>query len=81
MPDRQRSAGKPSACSKTAGAQWDPFPGRDAKHAQGRPHQHIPPGRFAPAGDIPSWQSVRRGAGAAEETRSRRLRNLTNRNI
>ena len=29
-------------------------PGRDAKHAQGRPHQHIPPGRFAPAGDSPS---------------------------
>ena len=31
-----------------------PCPGRDAKHAQGRPHQHIPPGRFAPAGVIPS---------------------------
>lgn len=31
-----------------------PRGGLDAKHAQGRPHHHIPPGRFAPAGDTPS---------------------------
>jgi dihydrofolate reductase len=55
--------------------------GRDAKHAQGRPHQHLPLRRSGQNRVVLIGNAVRSGTGSAEETGSRRLRNLTSKAI
>ena len=65
-----------AAVRKWRSTVW-PYPGGFEQFAQGRPLQHLPTGGFPRSGSVPTWQPVRRRVGAAEETGSRRLRNLS----